>query len=197
MANLRSQQGLNKNTPGFSLVETLVAISILLTITSSIMLLVNQSIDSSERLSNRLAASYLASDAIEYLRYRRDTYWLADSSNSFSAFLSNNIPNCSSACVVDTRVDEGPFLNPHNNIKNCSGSCETLRYNSNTKRYGYDSGGNWGDSKFTRILEINTNDFDSDGNDEEAVVTVTIEWTNRAGNISDLVLTDTLTAWGD
>lgn len=184
-------------TRGFSLIETLVAISVLLTVTTGIMVLVNQSIDSSEGLSNRLSASYLASDVIEYLRYRRDTYWLADSSNSFSGFLANNIPNCGSTCVVDTRVDESPFLDPHNNIKNCSGSCEILRYNSDTKRYGYGSGNNWEDSKFTRILEIQGNDFDGDGNDEEAIITVTVEWPNRSGGTSDLMLKDTLTAWGD
>jgi len=175
-----------------------VAISILLTVVSSIMLLVNQSIESETRLSNRLVASYLASDVVEYIRYQRDSQWLNSSSDTFSDWLSNSdITKCKEGdnnfCIVDTRVAEEKILQ-------CVGSavkdCDKLQYSSSTKRFGHNMGED--PSKFTRVMQVQQiNDLDSDGDEEEVVIEVVVQWRDQSGNITDLVLTDTLTAWGD
>jgi prepilin-type N-terminal cleavage/methylation domain-containing protein len=199
MNYVQPQNNTSKTSQGFSLIETLVAISILLTVTTSIMVLVSQSIDSSESLSNRLSASYLASDAIEYLRYNRDTYWLSNSSNEFDGWVgSANLDNCrqsqSDKCTIDTRVDV-----TGQRISQCS-SCGPLRYNTGTKRYGHNNttGAGWEDSKFTRTIQIQDNNLDPNNSEtDEVIVTVTVEWPNRSGATSSLALTDTLTAWGD
>jgi type II secretory pathway pseudopilin PulG len=197
MKKSHAQPNTSYNTGGFSLVETLVAISILLPVVSSIMLLVNQSIDSETRLSNRLVASYLASDAIEYVRSQRDSQWLQNSNNNFDYWLNNasNLSNCDGSneyCEVDTRVGDGDISQCGTSIS----SCDKLQYSSSTKRFGYNMGEN--SSKFTRVMQVQQiNDLDSDGDEEEVVIEVVVQWQDQAGNITDLVLTDTLTAWGD
>jgi len=177
-------------TGGFSLVEALVAIAILLTVVSSIMVLVNQSTRSGQDVSNRLAASYLASDAIEYLRYERDTKWLA-SGGSFDDWVNNDLPDCgSNQCRIDTRKGEGM-------IETCSDPDCTLDYNTSENVYGYDS--SWEKSKFTRevtFLSVN-NLSDDDNKDDELIVEVTVTWPQSGGGAGELVLTDTLSSWGD
>ena len=183
---------------GFSLVEALVAIAILLTVISGVMLLVNQSIRTGQDISNRLAASYLASDAIEYLRYERDTKWLADGVGDFNEWVNNDLPDCEKTnitCKVDTRKGAGKVTECNNK------PCENLKYNSSEYVYGYDS--SWGKSKFTRKVEfIGINDLsdddDNDSNkDDELIVEVTVTWPQTGGDTGELVLTDTLSSWGD
>jgi len=169
-------------TDGFSLVEALVAIAILLTVISGVMVLVNLSIKSGQDVSNRLSASYLASDAIEYLRYSRDSTWLSDNQDSFQYWLNNVVDACDgSSCQIDTREGEG-------DPTNCGSSCPNLEYFSDYT-YGYGSGGE--ESRFTRTVEF------VGGGSDEVIVEVTITWPKAGGGTGELVLTDTLSSWGD
>jgi len=190
MTNLLDTQ----SSHGFSLVEALVAIAILLTVVSGVMMLIDQSIRTGEDVSNRLAASYLASDAIEYLRYDRDSNWLSDNNDSYQDWLDSIPDPCKSGnkCQIDTRAGEG-------SITPCSGDCSKLQYNTSEHVYGYESGSNWEASKYTRAVKfIQINDVSSqDSSDDEAIVQVTVTWPKRTGKTSDLVLTDTLSSWGD
>lgn len=171
--------------------ETLVAISILLVITSGVMLLVNQVTQSSTKVTNRLTASYLASDAIEYLRSSRDTYWL--SGDSLSDWFGDTLNNCtSSKCIVDTRIA------PNDKVEQCDpvGGCDRLRVDANdSNRYGHDES-SWEKSVFTRSLKATSTDHDGNAGPEEVIITVTVSWSSASGN-SSLTVTDSLTAWGD
>jgi type II secretory pathway pseudopilin PulG len=175
-------------------VESLVAIAILLTVISGVMLLVNQSIQTGQNVSNRLTASYLASDAIEYIRYDRDSTWLSGGTDEFQDWVDTIPSSCrynSSACRVDTRPGEEL-------IDECSGGCQPLDYNESSYSYGYDSGANWEQSRFTREVNfVELNDLDPDNYYEEIVVQVTVSWPSSLGGSGELVLTDTLSSWGD
>jgi Tfp pilus assembly protein PilV len=183
---------LPNKTDGFSLVEALVAIAILLSAVSGVMMLVNQSIKSGQNVSNRLAASYLASDAIEYLRYSRDSNWLSDKQDSFQYWLNDVVDACNgSPCQIDTRRGS-------ESISGCGGSCSNLKYNSKNKVYGYGSGSGWEESKFTRTVRFrDTTDLGGDKSNDEVIVAVTVTWPQGGGNTGELVLTDTLSSWGD
>jgi Tfp pilus assembly protein PilV len=182
---------------GFSLVETLVAISILLTIVSSIMLLVNQSIESSGQLSDELVASYLASDAIEYLRYSRDTQWLGSNNNNFHQwYTASGIDECANdICEVDTRITDEAI----NVCGVTRGDCDNLDYNQSEGRYGYENGPDWEESKFKRTVEVlEANDLGPNSSStDEVVVEVVVSWENQSGGTSELQLRDSLTAWAD
>jgi type II secretory pathway pseudopilin PulG len=195
MNSLRLQQD-----NGFSLVEALVAIAILLTVISGIMLLVNQSIRTGQDVSNRLAASYLASDAIEYLRYERDSTWLSDNNDSYQDWI-NSLKNRTG--IAPYGVDTRKGVSPGNSIDSCSdiNGCK-LYYDTVKNVYGYESGGSWEESKYTRkitFLGINdlSDDDDNDGGKDELIVEVTVIWPQSGGGTGELVLTDTLSSWGD
>ena len=184
---------LPNKTDGFSLVEALVAIAILLTVISGVMVLVNLSIKSGQNVSNRLSASYFASDAIEYLRYSRDSTWLSDNQDSFQYWLNNAVDDCDgSACKIETRQGQG-------SPTNCGSSCPNLKYNTADKTYGYETGSDWETSKYTRAIKlIQINDVSSqDDSDDEVIVEVTVSWPQTGGGTGELVLTDTLSSWGD
>ena len=182
---------LNSHT-GFSLIETVVAIAILLVVISGIMNLVYQGATSSQSQQERITATYLASEAIEFIRADRDSYWLDDiGSNTFDGWLSkNNITACQSAdgCRIDARVGG-------QEIADCSGDCPVLEYNRNSKVYGYESGIVWTSSRYRRTVEIESLDHNNDGNDDEAIITATVTWQRSGGDMSSIILQESLTGW--
>jgi Tfp pilus assembly protein PilV len=170
----------NRQNCGFSLVETLVATVILMSVVSGVMLLVDQSIRSGESITDRLAASYLAADAVEYLRYSRDSFWLADT-GSFSEWHSDpnkgDVSQCGNGCDIDTVAGD---------ITNQSG--DPLEYDSSSRTYGYGSGQ---ESKYTRDVQFIQTSSD------EVTVEVAVSWPTSGGGTNEVVLVDTLSAWAD
>src|SRR3989344_1281062 len=155
---------------GFTLVETLVAISILLVAVVAPLTLITSNISSAFGVKDKIIALYLAEDAIDFVKYKIATnfntpqYWLTD------------IPSCTgggSYCEVDS------FNNPLV-ISTCSGigDCLPLKFDSATGIYGYVSGQ---DSKFTRTVTIAgltllANDPYPTQYPLEVIITATVEW---------------------
>jgi len=191
-------QDTSVDKPGFSLVEALVAIAVLLSVVSGVMALVDQSIRFGESVTSRLAASYLASDAIEYIRYDRDSYWLRESDGFDKWYGDGKLSNCqSNVCTIDTRdVGSG-----NSNISQCNNGCDPLMYNEGQQSYGHENtgGSGWEESEFTRELRVlETNDLGSGSSGiDEVIVEVTVTWPEAGGSDGELVLTDTVTAWAD
>ncbi len=76
---------IHRDENGFSLLETILAISIILFGILSLMTLSNQSITTSEVTHNQFIAAQLAQEAVEAVRATRDSNWLAAESNPLSA----------------------------------------------------------------------------------------------------------------
>jgi prepilin-type N-terminal cleavage/methylation domain-containing protein len=116
-----------KRSKGFSLVETLVAITILLTAIGAPMTIAQRSYSDSRIAKNRAVAIFLAQEAIEYVRNVRDTnniqslYWL-----------ENLNPECSlpNGCTIDSTT-VFPTVSP------CPGDCPVLRFDNINGYYGY------------------------------------------------------------
>lgn len=152
---------------GFSLLETIVAIGILTVVVSGIMNLVYQGSTSSRLQTDQVTATYLAADAIEYVRSLRDTYWLENiGDNTFNDWvLSSPISSCVDGCIIDTRIDND-FIN------SCGEICQPLDYDEGTGLYGYGDGS---PSRFTRKVEIVP--ITNSGSDVyEVKVTATVSW---------------------
>ncbi|MBC7073921.1 type II secretion system protein [Candidatus Parcubacteria bacterium] len=75
----------------FTLIETLVAISIFLFAISFIVSGFSRFISAQQTVTNQLIAAYLAQDAIETIRNQRDTNWLTQQN-------WNNLTNSQVAC---------------------------------------------------------------------------------------------------
>lgn len=145
---------------GMSLVESLVAIAILLTVTSAVMTTAQGSLRATYASRDQITAFYLAQEANEYIRNTRDTNTLSET-NEWDTHLTGCIDT---ACVVDTSKTPSA-----GGLEVCSGACESLWYDPVNNQYGYTSGE---ESQFTRYITLEH----PGANDDELRVTTTVEW---------------------
>lgn len=102
---------INHYTPsrGFTLVETLIAITVIMLAIAGPLFAVNQAMNVSRSARDQLVASFLAQEAVEYARFIRDSNYLYIIQNPSSGrswlFGINGVggsTNCiTAACVVD------------------------------------------------------------------------------------------------
>jgi len=145
-----------KNKKGFTLIETLVAISILLLSLSVPLTIASKGLASSFFARDQITAFYLAQDAVEYIRNSRDNSSLSGIS------WSNEFPDTSGAKFIVDTTDGLMEICPVN-------GCEPLDYNSSTGFYSHnDSIGN--ESIFTRSASIQSI------NENEVIVSVEVSW---------------------
>ncbi|MBL1434268.1 prepilin-type N-terminal cleavage/methylation domain-containing protein [Candidatus Wolfebacteria bacterium] len=114
---------------GFTLVETLVAIFILVMSITGPLFIAQQSFTSAATARDRTVASFLAQEGVEYIRSVRDHNFLSGNSDWLDG-LSFCI---SSDCTIDASVSSYP------SIASCVGTCEVLR-KTTTGLYGYRNG---------------------------------------------------------
>lgn len=150
---------------GFTLVETLVAIGILVLAVMGTFSAAQMGITTSTYSKNQVIAFYLAQDGVEFIRNLRDNNglqgqpWLTGiSSNSSDPCYFGNI------CIVDPTA-----ISPNPTIIKCSGgngSCPFLKQDSNGI-YGYVSGE---DTIFKREIQLTRI------NDNEISILVSVIW---------------------
>ncbi len=178
-----------KKQKGFTLVEMLVAISILSLSILATFTAISANLKNAKYSEDKIVASFLASEAIEYVKNVRDENairnilgistgnpinWLRDISASISD------PCYNRSCVIDTIS---------NTITACSSdhnSCPFLRQHY-TKIYGYDSG--WTLTKYKRSVTVTSI------SSTEANVTVTMTWTAPDGSAKNFTLSEIIRNW--
>lgn len=181
---LRNREPLkNKQTAaGFSLLETLVAISILVTAIVASLSLASQSISSASLSKNQIIAFNLAQEGMELVRSIRDT----NSSNGTPDWLLG-LRNCQAddGCRIDGWTEPLALLS-------ClPGGCDVFQYEAESGRYGYDfSGPDVIETSFRRKIRI-----EPLSDDEQAKVIVTVEWQEHFAAPSSLVLEERLFNW--
>lgn len=157
---------------GFSLVETLVAISILMISIAGPMLLVSNGIQSSAFARDQITAFYLAQDAVEAMRYIRDNNRIEKVTSSNPAavdwnYLTDNTCTVANPCGVDTtKVYEGASGGISSGNKN-----KVLTINSSDGKYGYNPSGT--PTVFKRWITIESIDAS-----REVEIVVTVDWSS-------------------
>ncbi len=156
----------NNKMLGFTLVETLVAISIFSVAILSVMSVLSQGLSNTTYAKQKTIATYLAQEGIEYIRNMRDTYVLytpADASAGWAAFkakLETPAPGClSNDCYYnDAAVDYTRTLQPITSVTltSCGGTCPELLYDSSTGKYGYTATATTTSSGFIRTIREET-----------------------------------------
>jgi prepilin-type N-terminal cleavage/methylation domain-containing protein len=148
MKNMKSQ------IQGFTLLETIVAVSVLALAISGPLTLASYAIHLGGYSQNQITAFYLAEEAVEYIKNKRDNNVLSN------ADWLNEISVCQSAsgCIIDVQ---------NNSIAACSGTCPKVKYDSSTGFYNHQKGS---DTVFTRQVNLTY------VSDYEEKVTVTLSW---------------------
>jgi len=164
---------------GFTLVEALVAIAILLFAIVAPMTMASLGLHSAQFAKDQIIASYLAQEGVEYIRNARDTNVLGGAS-----WLTTILSTCNGTdgCIVDGF--KSPTLD---GLTACSGACGPLLFNTSSSEYQYTSGDI---SPYTRSVRV-TEDED---NPDEASVAVTVSWSGGT-LLRSVVATTTLFNW--
>lgn len=173
MKNLKLKMNTNENS-GFTLIETLVALSIFAFSVLSIVVVTGQGINDVNYSKNKLSATLLADEGVELVRNIRDTYALGDAPtygwNSFKQIAELNY--CEFNCMVDPVGDLSTISTA---IKPCSASagCPILSKDDTSIYAGYFRYGAKNSTPFTRNINV----AKITGQNDVLIVTSTVEWT--------------------
>lgn len=173
---------------GFTLIETLVAVSLLSVAIVAPMTLTAKSLASAYYARDQITAFYLAQEAIEALRSIRDSQILQISQspsgasiNIFGPLVEKGLTN-GAPFTIDARLND-----PVQAIAPCSGTCSPLQTNGTL--YGHDPA--WAPTYFTRTVRAS---FVGGGQDEVRI-TVTVTWQTGAFQIRTFSISEDLYRW--
>lgn len=149
---------------GFTLIETLVAISILLVSLAGPLAIASQSLSVAQYAREQIVAFYLAQEGVEYVRTVRDENLLPGGGGDWLAGLRN----CTNGCEVDFK---------NFNHSPCGNECDPL---TETALGYYDHSGSGTVSPYTRKVTIQPVTLNSPN--DAAIVTVELSWSNGVQN---------------
>ncbi len=155
-------------TKGFTLVETLVAITILIMVIVGPMTIAQKGVQSAYFANDQVTAVFLAQEAIEGVRVLRDE--LALDANSTGSTVTDTASwlsglSCTGGCKYDTQYPSNPF------IQCTGGNCASLYVNNVTGAYSHNSGDS--PTPFTRVITIGAL------NNGGVPVDVLVSWNNH------------------
>jgi len=171
-----------KNPKGFTLIETLIAVLLLATAIAGPLTIASKGLTATVVAKNQFTAFYLAQDAMEQVRFLRDSACLvatpgADGcpqANWLSALGPCTSTDGTASCTIDSLQD--PAINPP---IACGATCPTLYYHTTNKYFTYDTNQSLTKERFVRSIRIQ---HDPAGpNPNEAIVTVTVSWSATPG----------------
>jgi len=168
---------------GFTLLETLVAILILTMAVSAPIYIAGKSLQDARISKDETTAYYLAQDAIEYIRYARDSNtlggqpWLTGLSSCISS-------DGTATCTIDSFSGA---------VAPCDEVCRRLQYDptANGGYYTYASG-NY--SIFTRTISI-VSPSATIPSANEGFLTVTVEWIDGGTVVHHIQVEEDLLNW--
>lgn len=153
-----------RNQKGFTLLETFIAITVLMLALVGPLTVTQRSIRAGAIAKEQVIASFLAQDALEYIRAVREEYrpnW-----DGFLNFFSNCVGSpCSFGTVASEQADR-PVPCPAGSVY-----CPVIKVNPESGQYGYTN--TYQDTPFVRTVEILRSEIGR-GIRQEALVTVSV-----------------------
>lgn len=182
---------LQKRWGGFTIIETMVAISILMTSVAIAVSVIRTDVLVSSVTKNAVMARFLAQEGIEYTRHVRDSHLVDfDKTGDSTIDWLGGLGACSNGtpCTIDTANPTSVIITSYP-----IGGCPVLKYSEAENRYGYTNDVGWEESIFKR--EINIADPLGGVIDSEVIVTVRVSWTERDGSDKEVVYQQNLFNW--
>ncbi|MBI4155889.1 MAG: type II secretion system protein [Candidatus Zambryskibacteria bacterium] len=160
-----------KFSRGFTLVETLVAISILTMSIAATFTAVQSGIQSSTIAKDQVTAFWLAQEGMEFIRNIRDENALRSVSGTPTNWLASLSASAGDPCFFGKTCT---IDSPLKTTAACSGgfgSCPNIRQSPSTGLYGYTSG--WTQLNFKREIQFQSISA------SEVKALINISWLNR------------------
>lgn len=186
-----------KRDKGFTLIETLVAITVLVLSISGPLQIAANSLFSAFYARDQITAYYLAEEAIEYVKNARDTSFLNDvftssGNNDWLVGLSDCINDGIDhvdGCYVDALVNFSSGTGVHA----CQGACPNIKYDEVTGLWGYENGADTKFKRTVRIIPQGSTVFPRD----EAIIKVKVEWQTQSifGTTKSFELAGSMLNW--
>lgn len=173
----------NKNKKkGFTIVETLVAIFILVLSITGPMVFAQSGLRASIQARDQVTAFFLAQDIIETVKNIRDDNHL-DGEDWRTNLIADGKCGSYTPCMIDTTVEIPSAIS-------CGSTCPPLRVLETTSgvKYNYSSEGT--ESRFTRTMYINLLP-----NSHEAEVVVEVEWITSSVGRHRIVVQENIYNW--
>lgn len=170
---------IKKSGKGFTLIETMVAVTILTVAIVSPMTLTTRSLTSAYYARDQIAAFHLVQEAIEAVRSVRDGNILRNALGTPVDLLSGIPSVTGDPFTVDTR---------NNSMNLCVSTCPPLQTNGSL--YGYDTGAGWTATRFTRTVRATF----VTGTDEVRV-SVTLSWRSGVYQERTFTISENLYRW--
>jgi prepilin-type N-terminal cleavage/methylation domain-containing protein len=194
------------NKRGFTLVEMLMAVFVLTYAIAGPLTIASKGVQTATIAKDQDTALYLAQDAIEYVRWARDTNQLNNlnwlNGGSISGSNSTVLTPCVSADGSATCYLDSLAQNPTAPTACPAGICPVMNFTS-ANTYAYNTGT---PTIFTRTVSIQipigANDDCTPGHDCEAKVVAKVSWCDQTtvcavlpGSARSVTLIDDLFAW--
>ena len=168
---------------GFTLIETMVAVLLLSIAIAGPLTIASKGLSSALIAKDQIGAYYLGQDAIEYLRFKRDSNCLANGTPvggcPSGTWLAGVVGTgfCSADGLTACRIDS-----IQDTVASCSGTCGVLNWDSGNHFYTYASTNGTtilaSPEHYIRTVSIVT---PVGSNPNEAAITVTVQWTGAGG----------------
>ncbi len=177
-----------KNLQGFTLIETLLAVLLLATAIAGPLTIASKGLSAALVAKDQISAFYLAQDAMEQVRFIRDSNtlgggdWLTGAGAASGIDLTPCVSaDGNAACQLDSLgvFPAAPTACP-------GGICEFMRYDSGNNSFNYHNAATapYTPQRYLRTISIKTPACNAGGgvcNTEEAVVTIQVTWSDLAG----------------
>ncbi|MCC6323257.1 prepilin-type N-terminal cleavage/methylation domain-containing protein [Candidatus Nomurabacteria bacterium] len=171
-------------TAGFTLLETLIAIFIMVVAFASLLSLMTTTMFSARYATNEITATYLAQEAVDYIRNDRDTTAIIGGDwigfiNHYGNYQTIPATNCyaTAGCYFDVTDTTYSLITP---CLTPPGSCPNLNYEESPASGGYYISVPSSTSvptKFKRTVTIIPGNFVG-AIPEELMITVRVDWSN-------------------
>lgn len=184
---------------GFTLIETLVAITVLTVAVVAPMTLTSQALSAAMYARDQVTAFHLAQEAIEAVRSIRDANILKNAYGTQTDILSG-IP-IERDFVIDTRDDSAATV-----IHECTtGTCPPLKTDGTFYAYGpvgtadiYTAVPGWSDTVFTRTIRalwVACPGEQTCSNQDEVRISVTVSWRTASAQTRSFTISQNLYRW--
>lgn len=184
----------NKTQKGFTLVETIVAILILVLTIGALLTLTAGGFFTIRYVKNDIVAGNLLQESLEYIRSTRDT--TAQAGGSWDGWYRPYVDN---GCTKDGCSINPYATTPENRIIVCNGDCPYMVFFPGPNFYAYNGDNTFGpstdqpyDTSFVRTIKMDIIDQQTSDSAPGVLVSATISWmngTNRKSTTQSVIFT--------